>query len=131
MHALESCQLNVLVVELARIDAKLTEQKAQVVELQEIKEQGLSTPNRSSLESLTQGNLWINSVIQGIAVALKATAETERQRQEAHSRVLDRRAKVRGLEILIDQLKLQLTADAETQRAMMADEHALTEYTRN
>jgi hypothetical protein len=131
VHGLETSRLSVLVVELARIDRDLATQKAHVVEMQAIKEQGLSAYTDCSVEVLTQTGLWIDSVKRAITDALNRMAGTESKRQQAQSRVMDQRARVRGLEILMDQLRFELDADAETKMVLLADEHALKDYTRN
>ena len=131
IHGLETCQLNLLVVQLAKADSDLAEQNRQVLEMYATKEQGLTDPSRCSLEMLTQNGRWIDSIHRAINVALKAVEETESKRRKLESKVLDQRGRVRGLETLMDQMRVALKADAETQTALMADENALKDYTRN
>ena len=131
IHGLETCQLNLLVVQLAKADSDLAEQNRQVLEMYATKEQGLTDPSHCSLEMLTQNGRWIDSIHRAINVALKAVEETESKRRKLDSKVLDQRGRVRGLETLMDQMRVALKADAETQTALMADENALKDYTRN
>ena len=131
VHGLETSQLNVLVGDLARIDAKLAEQTSQLNELNSIKEQGLSASGDFSVEFLTQTGIWIEGVNRLIQLAWNAISNTESERKEARSRVMTQRTRVRGLEILIDQLRFEFNADAATQQMLLADENALNGYSRN
>lgn len=131
IHSLELNQLNILIGDLARVDAELASQRKHLAELQSMKEQGLAATDRFSVELLTQSNVWIDSVNRSIALANDIVAKCKAERDEAHSRVMHQRTRVRGLELLIDQLRLEFDADAETQQMLLADENALKKYARN
>ena len=131
VRALEENQLNVLIGDLARIDAELASHRTHLADLEAMKEKGLATTHRCSVELLTQNRVWIDSVNRSIRLAREIIDKAEEERQEAQTRVLDQRTRVRGLELLIDQIGLEIDADLETQQMLMADENALKNFARN
>lgn len=131
VRALEENQLNVLIGDLARIDAELASHRTHLADLEAMKEKGLATTHRFSVELLTQNSVWIDSVNRSIRLAREIIHKAEEERQEAQTRVLDQRTRVRGLELLIDQIGLEIDADLETQQMLMADENALKNFARN
>ena len=131
IHSLETSQLNVLIGELARLDALLASHQERLDEFEALKRQGLEINQDCSIESLTQTNLWIDSIDRSIKIVREVLSKCESERAEARSRVMDQRTRVRGLEILMDQRRLEFDADAMTQQMLLADENALKKYARN
>ncbi|WP_182868012.1 flagellar FliJ family protein [Rhodopirellula sp. JC639] len=131
IHSIESSQLNVLIGELARIDALLMSHRQRLEEFESVKRRGLEITQNCSIEFLTQTHLWIDSIDRSIKIVRDVIAKCEAERHEARSRVMDQRTRVRGLEILMDQRRLEFDADAMTQQMLLADENALKKYARN
>lgn len=131
IHALETSQLNVLIAELARIDAIMASHMQRLHDLEDVKRQGLEASATCSIEYLTQNSVWIDSLDRSIQLARDVIAKCAEERLQARSRVMDQRTRVRGLEILIDQLRLDFEADAATRQMLMADDNALNKYARN
>ena len=130
IHSLESSQLNGLIGRLAQIDATLTALRQQMESLKEIQRQGLETHDHCSVEYLTQSSLWIDSVDRSMALVRDSIGTCQAERQEAHAKVLEQRTRVRGLELLIEQLRFEFEADVQTQQMLLADENALKNYAR-
>ena len=131
IHSLESNQLSVLIGDLARIDAELAAQREHLADLEQMKEQGLATTHRFSVELLAQNAVWVDSVSRSIALASEIVAQHEAEREDANARLLDQRTRVRGLEILMDQLTLDIDAELQNREMLVADEQALEKYARN
>lgn len=131
IHSLETSQMNVLIGDLARIDRQLASHFERLHELELIKQQGLATTQHYSIEFLTQTSLWIDSVNRSILLARDVISKCQSERRDAQGRVMEQRTRVRGLEILIDQLRMDFDADEMTQQMLMADENALKNYARN
>ncbi|MCA9136750.1 MAG: hypothetical protein KDB00_08325 [Planctomycetales bacterium] len=131
IHTLETSQMNVLIGDLARIDAELASHFKRLNELQLIKHQGLVSTQLGSIELLTQNGIWIDSINRSIMLAHDIISKCQSERRDAQSRVMEQRTRVRGLEILVDQLRLEFDADAMTQQMLMADENALKNFARN
>ncbi|QEF97630.1 Flagellar FliJ protein [Stieleria maiorica] len=131
IHSIESSQLNVLIGELARIDALLASHRKRLEDFESVKRQGLEITRNCSIEFLTQTHLWIESIDRSIKIVRDEIDKCEAERREARSRVMDQRTRVRGLEILMDQRRLEFDADAMTQQMLLADENALKKYARN
>ncbi len=131
IHSLESNQLTVLIGDLARIDAELAKQRKHHDELRQMKDEGLAATTHTSVELLTQNNIWIDSVNRSLALAAEIISKQEGERADANARMMDQRARVRGLELLVDQLKIEQDADEESQQMLSADDHAMKKYARN
>ena len=131
IHALEANQLNVLIGDLARLDAVLASHQAHLAELEAMKQSSLATSERLSVELLTQNRVWIDSLNRSIQLAHDIIEKCKAERDVAQSRLLDQRTRVRGLELLMDQRKLEFDADIVTQQMLIADDHALEKFARN
>jgi chromosome segregation ATPase len=131
IHHLEDCQLSALVAQVVRLDAVLNASRKQRGELIRTRDQSWASDHRPSLEMLTQNGVWVEHLDRAIATLEQSIRETEQQRQQAQQRVMEQRSRVRGLEILIDQLRFDLDSQAETEQMLIADENALNDFAGN
>ena len=128
--AIDQNRLKIIIGELAVIESSLKWQQEQLGELQMLQSQDLQV-NLGSVETLTQTRIWLDSIEEAIRAVIQQIESTQRSRDESYQRMLEQRARVRGLEILADQLQLQIGMDVESQQSRFADEVALKDFARS
>lgn len=131
VHSLESNRLSALVAEVVRIDGERTRLARKRVDLLRTRDQSFSESSLGRVDFLYQNNVWIDRIDQLLNTVGQEIAELLNVRQEAQERVMEQRAKVRGLEKLIDQLVVEIRAEEEAEQIRNADESALKNYSRN
>ncbi|MEM6470747.1 MAG: hypothetical protein AAF802_14405 [Planctomycetota bacterium] len=131
VHSLESNRLSALVAEVVRIDGERTRLARKRVDLLRTRDQSFSESSLGRVDFLYQNNVWIDRIDQLLNAVGQEIAELLNVRQEAQERVMEQRAKVRGLEKLIDQLVVEIRAEEEAEQIRNADESALKNYSRN
>lgn len=128
VHGLESGRLTALVAEVVRIDTyrnRLADHRASLLRMRDA---SLSNENLSTIELRCQNNRWIDQINEQVITIDRKDAELQQLREQAQKRVMDQRAKVRGLEILVDQLKHEIRLEDESEQMLIADESALQDF---
>ena len=125
----EENRLNVLLGQRNLLDKDIHDSQSRIAELiRQRDHQQIGTGNRVTIEQLTQCHTWMDGL------DVKVHAESQRrdallqQREKLQVKIVTQRSRLKGLEMLVDQLRLSLLSEQQAEQNLLADEQAIREY---
>ena len=125
---LENIRLTALVSDVVQIDAQLNACRAQVQEWISVRDQSFTNSDQLTVEMLSQNGVWMEGIDRTIAEIQEQIRTLLGEREQAQQRVLEQRARVKGLEKLLDSIRFDVESELATQQMLIADENALKDY---
>ncbi|MCD0459814.1 flagellar FliJ family protein [Roseiconus lacunae] len=127
--SVEENRLNALIGKRNQIDTQIQSCVEQIKQLIRQRDHETMLASRHpSLEQLTQTHVWIEGLDESIQQQQSHKQELQQQRDELQSEVLGQRTRVRGLEILVDQLQLAVKTEQQAEQFTLADENAIRDF---
>ncbi|OYP32288.1 flagellar FliJ family protein [Rhodopirellula sp. MGV] len=125
----ETNRLNALVGKRNILDSQINAIRNNIAQLIRQRDQdSFASGTKPTLELLTQSHVWIDGLDEKINTEHERCRELQKQREELQSQVLQQRTRLRGMEILVDQLRLAVKSEQQAQQFTLADEQAIRDF---
>ncbi|MCC9601999.1 flagellar FliJ family protein [Stieleria sp. JC731] len=122
-------RLNALIGKRNLIDHQINEIQKLIAELIDQRDQQTFGEGcRPTIEQLTQSHVWIEGLDEKISNQRSKGEELNQKREQMQAEVLAQRTRLRGLEILVDQLRIAVNTEQQTQQFTLADEQAIRDF---